>query len=88
MRYFSDIIEHACQTPGAVYHTAIKADTVGVQVTLPKQVHVGSLSDDEGQHFDDLIHDAMEKIVAELIDKSNPDAPALWRKARAAEQKK
>lgn len=82
MRRFIDIVERVCQTPGAIYDTEISGDTIGVEVKLPKQVRVGDMSDEDGQRFDDMIHDAMERIVAKIVAKTNSDAPSLWAMAR------
>lgn len=87
MREFINIIERACQTPGAIYDTKISDDTIGVEVKLPKQVQVGDMSDEDGQRFDDMIHDAMERIVAKIVTTTNSDAPSLWAMARKADPK-
>lgn len=85
MRHLITLIERACQTPGAIYDTTIADDSIGVTVTLPKQVQVGDLSDTDGQRYDDMIHDAMEKIVTKIIATTNADAPSLWAMARKAD---
>lgn len=85
MRNFINIVERVCQTPGAIYDTNITDGTIGVEVQLPKQVQIGDMSDEDGQRFDDMIHDAMERIVAKMVTKTNSDAPSLWAMARKAD---
>ena len=76
------MVERICQTPGATYNSSISDHTVEIAVTLPDAVEVGDMTDEQGDAFDDMLHDAMEKIVAKIIADTQPDAAKLWQQAR------
>lgn len=78
----NELKKHDCQTPGATFSTKIKSNSIGVTIKLPDGVSVGDITDKQGDKFDDMMHDAMEKIVTKIIHDTNKDSKALWDKAR------
>jgi len=71
-----------CKTPGAYYDTDISGNEINVTVKLPPEVKIPNMSEKQGLKVDDLIHDAMEEIVADLIDTLDPKADLHWKQAR------
>jgi hypothetical protein len=86
MRDLMQIVETECKTPGAMYHTHITDDEVEVSVKLPPEVKVPDMTDKQGDRYDDLIHNAMEEIVAKLIGELDAEADEHWDEARKNDQ--
>lgn len=53
--------ETLCQTPGAVFHTKINPQSVGVSVELPKKLE---LTEQQAELLEKNIHNAMELVLA------------------------
>jgi hypothetical protein len=58
-----------CQTPGAIFHTRIKDDSVAVKVCLPGKLE---LSEAEAAELEEKAHDAMELVLAQYWKKIKP----------------
>ena len=82
MRYREFNEERKCRTPGTMFNTQVTSRAINVAVELPPEVKIPNMTDDQVAELDDEIHDAMEKIVADLIDDLDPDAKKKWAKAR------
>lgn len=78
--------KHKCLTPGSNYHFKIHKNEISVRVTLPKDVHktVDELSYREAKKLENDLHDAVEKILSRLFDKSSikEDLTFIWNKKK------
>ena len=74
--------ERICKTPGSIFDIWFKKKAVGVEVKLPKEVPMPDMTDEEAEKFEDMMHDSMEEIVAQMVDELDDDADEHWAEAR------
>jgi 8-oxo-dGTP pyrophosphatase MutT (NUDIX family) len=74
-----------CKTPGSEFHITIEPDEIGGVVELPGAVSLDGMDQDQAEEAEDMIHDALEEVVAKLVAEIDNDADAHWEKARAAD---
>jgi len=59
-------ISTPCQTPGAIFSTAIKADKISIQV---KNLPLESLDKKQAEQLDANIHNALELVLSPYFKK-------------------
>jgi hypothetical protein len=81
-----DLFERECKTPGTFYDTKYTDHEIDVSVRLPDEVSIENMDDEQGDRFDDMIHDGMEEIVAKMVDEIDSDADKHWAEAKKNDQ--
>lgn len=71
-----------CQTPGSEFRITITPDEIGGIVELPDEVSLDGMDQEQAEKAEDMIHDALEDVVAKLVAEIDPDAEEDWALAR------